>query len=104
LQTSRNLADAGLSAAAATFSLGEKFIGDCAETQFFTKGVRRLQPTRGDENSSARQSRSMNRLPFALSSRLYRRAVEGQCGFAHFCGDVFRGAVAAFTRDQCLEV
>jgi hypothetical protein len=28
--------DAGLSAAAVTFSPGEKFIEDCPETQFFT--------------------------------------------------------------------
>jgi len=34
LQTLKNLDDAGLSAASATFSLGEKFIGDCPETQF----------------------------------------------------------------------
>jgi hypothetical protein len=34
-----NLDDAGLSAAAVTFSPGEKFIEDCRETQFFTGAV-----------------------------------------------------------------
>ncbi len=36
LKTFENLDDAGLSAAEVTFSLGEKFIEDCPETQFLT--------------------------------------------------------------------
>jgi hypothetical protein len=39
LQTLKNLDDAGLSAASATFSLGEKFIEDCPEKQFFTEAI-----------------------------------------------------------------
>jgi hypothetical protein len=47
----RNLDDAGLSAAAVTFSLGEKFIEDCPETQFFTGVVTGLRFTKVDENA-----------------------------------------------------
>ena len=39
LQTLRNLHSAGLSTPAVTFSLGEKFIEDCLETQFFTSSA-----------------------------------------------------------------
>jgi hypothetical protein len=37
LKPLRTMDDASLSAAAVTFSLGEKFIGDYEETQFFTR-------------------------------------------------------------------